>query len=211
MSQQADAKSPGSPDWQAFMTNPAGYTDAVRLVACFDGAISEATCERMLRSQRLHQRLSALLFDHYGLASAISREPVEKVDRAIVLLSSEELEELVLRSGAIYWAGRIAAVIDGREAAALQAALGADLCAFAVASRDLAGPMQSFEAAEDIHERVYADGLCCLSAWCQTMPDETAMRVRLKLMPHDIIDGAAVSPFDEVGPAIVRRAMDYTQ
>jgi len=211
MNQQADAKNPTSADWHEFMTNPAGYADAARLVACFDDAISEATCERMLRSPRLHQRVSVLLFDHYGLASAVSREPDEKVDRAIVLSSVVELEELALRSGAIYWAGRIAAVIDGREAAALQAALGADLCALAVANRDLASPMQSFEAAEDIHERVYADGLRCLGAWCQTMPSETAKRVRLKLMPHDIIDGAVAAPFDEVGPAIVRRAVGHTQ
>ena len=104
----------------------------------------------MLRSQRLHQRLSVLLLDRYGLSGAVSNEPADEIDLAIALSSAEELEELALRAGAIYWAGSLAAVIDGRQAAALQAALGAEICAFAVANRDLAGPMQPLEPLEDI-------------------------------------------------------------
>ncbi|TIT85606.1 MAG: hypothetical protein E5W59_24810, partial [Mesorhizobium sp.] len=171
----------------------------------FDGTISEAACERMLRTQRLQQRLSNLLLERYRLSCAVD-EPADAVDRAIALSSGEELEELVLRSGAIYWAGNLAAVIDGREADALQVALGADLCTFAVANRDLAGPLQPLQPLEDIHRRVYADGLSCLGAWCQAMPGGTSMRVRLKLMPHELVD-QTTEPFAEAGPAIVRRAM----
>ncbi|TIT77941.1 MAG: hypothetical protein E5W45_06595, partial [Mesorhizobium sp.] len=54
-----------SPEWQAFMSNPASYADAARLADCFDGTISEAACERMLRTQRLQQRLSNLLLERY--------------------------------------------------------------------------------------------------------------------------------------------------
>ncbi|RUW74907.1 MULTISPECIES: SctK family type III secretion system sorting platform protein [unclassified Mesorhizobium] len=199
-----------SPEWQAFMANPASYADAARLAECFDGTISEAACERMLRSQRLQERLSKLLLERYRLHSAAD-EPADAVDRAIALSSGEELEELALRSGAIYWAGSLAAVIDGREAAGLQAALGADLCALSVANRDLAGPTQSLQPLEDIHDRVYADGLSCLGAWCQAMPGETSMRVRLKLMPHGSVDAAAAEAFAAAGPAIVRRAMSETR
>ncbi|TKD09306.1 MAG: hypothetical protein E5W98_34825, partial [Mesorhizobium sp.] len=74
------------------MSNPAGYADASRLAQCFDGTIGEAACERMLRSHRLHERLSKLLLDHYGLARAVSDEPADEVDRAIALSSGEELE-----------------------------------------------------------------------------------------------------------------------
>jgi hypothetical protein len=204
---QTGPKQPASPEWQTFMSNPAGYADVARLAQCFDGTIGEAACERMLRSQRLHERLSELLLDHYGLSGAVSNEPADEIDRAIALSSGEELEELALRAGAIYWAGSLAAVIDGRQTAALQAALGADLCAFAVANRDLAGPMQPLDPLEDIHGRVHADGLSCLGAWCQSMPGETSIRVRLKLMPHELVDKATAKPFSEAGPAIVRRAM----
>ncbi|MER9967731.1 SctK family type III secretion system sorting platform protein [Mesorhizobium sp. M0060] len=188
------------------MSNPASYVDAAWLAECFDGAIGEAACARMLRSQRLQERLSKLLLDRHRLSPAVE-EPADAVDRAIALSSGEELEELALRSGAIYWAGSLAAVIVGREAAALQAALGADLCAFAVANRDLAGPMQRLGPLEDISGRVYADGLSCLGAWCQTMPSDTSTRVRLKLMPQQPIHQPVAEPFAEAGPAIVRRAM----
>ncbi|MDX8477468.1 SctK family type III secretion system sorting platform protein [Mesorhizobium sp. VK24D] len=194
-----------SPEWQAFISGLASYADAARLAECFDGTISEAACQRMLQSQRLHERLSKLLLEHYGLSCAAD-EPSDEVDRAIALSSGEELEDLALRSGAIYWAGSLAAVIDGREADALHAALGADLSTFAVANRDLAGPVRPLQPLEDIRRRVYADGLSCLGGWCQAMPGETGMRVRLKLMPHEFVDRAA-KPFVEAGPAIVRRAM----
>ncbi|RJT41313.1 hypothetical protein D3227_05800 [Mesorhizobium waimense] len=202
---QTGSEQAASPEWQAFISNPASYADAARLAECFDGTISEAACERMLHSARLHQRLSKVLLERYGLSCAVD-EPADEVDRAIALSSSEELEELALRSGAIYWAASLAAVIDGREADALQAALGADLCTFAVANRDLAGPMRPLEQLEDMRSRVYADGLSCLSAWCQAVPGETSMRVRLKLMPHELVDQTP-EPFVEAGPALVRRAM----
>ncbi|MGX9115426.1 SctK family type III secretion system sorting platform protein [Mesorhizobium sp. BHbsci] len=204
---QTGSKQTASPEWRTFMSNPAGYADAARLAECFDGTIGEAACERMLRSQRLHERLSQLLLDHYGLTCAISDEPPDAVDRAIALSSGEELEEVALRAGAIYWAGSLAAAINKRQAAALQAALGPEICAFAVANRDLTGPMQPLEPMEDIHRRVYADGLRCLGAWCQAMPGDTSMRVRLKLMPHELVDQTTAKPFSEAGPAIVRRAM----
>lgn len=195
----------GSPEWQAFVSGPASYADAARLADCFDGLIGEAACHRMLQAQRLHDRLSKLLLERYRLSCAVD-ELSDEVDRAIALSSGEDLQELALRSGAIYWAASLAAVIDGREADALQAALGADLCIFAVANRDLAGPAQLLEPLEDIRRRVYADGLGCLGGWCQAMPGETGMRVRLKLAPHEFVDRTAKS-FVECGPAIVRRAM----
>ena len=194
-----------SPEWQAFVSGPASYVDAARLAECFDGAISEGACHGMLQSQRLHERLSKLLLEHYRLSRAVD-EPSDDVDRAIALSSGDDLEELALRSGAIYWAASLAAVIDGREADALQAALGADLCTFAVANRDLAGPLRPLEPMEDMRSRVYADGLSCLGGWCQAMPGGTGVRVRLKLMPDKLVDRAA-EPFVGAGPAIVRRAM----
>jgi hypothetical protein len=199
------SEQPASLEWQAFMSRLASYADAARLAECFDGAISEAACQRMLQSQRLQERLSKLLLEHYRL-SCVADEPSDEVDRAIALSSGEELDDLALRAGAIYWAGSLAAVIDGREAEALQAALGADLCTFAVANRDLAGPTRPLQPLEDIRDRVYADGLSCLGGWCQAMPGETGARVRIKLMPHELVDRTA-KPFIEAGPAIVRRAM----
>lgn len=201
--QQDPAQSAG---WQAFLSNPAAYADAARLVPCFDGSIDEAACLHMLGAERLHGRLSGILMERYGL-SLETAAPADDIDRAIALASGEALEDIALRSGAIYWAGSLASVIAGRQAAALQAALGADAYAFALANRDLTGPQRPTEPLEDVHGLVYEDGLRCLGAWCQSQPGDTGMRVRLKLMPHALIDQKADEAFVRAGPAIVRRAM----
>lgn len=201
--QQDPAPSAG---WQAFLSNPAAYADAARLVPCFDGSIDEAACLCMLGLPRLHGRLSGLLKERYGL-SLETAAPADDIDRAIALASGEALEDIALRSGAIYWAGSLASVIAGRQAAALQAALGADTYAFALANRDLTGPLRPTGPLEDVHGLVYEDGLRCLGAWCQSLSGDTGMRVRLKLMPHALIDQKADEAFVRAGPAIVRRAM----
>jgi len=201
--QQDPAQSAG---WQAFLSNPAAYADAARLVPCFDGSIDEAACLHMLGLPRLHGRLSAILKERYGL-SLETAPPADDIDRAIALASGEALEDIALRSGAIYWAGSLASVIAGRQAAALQAALGADAYAFALANRDLTGPLRPIGPLEDVHGLVYADGLRCLGAWCQSLSGDMGMRVRLKLMPHPLIDQKADEAFVKTGPAIVRRAM----
>lgn len=201
--QQDPAQSAG---WQAFLSNPAAYADAARLVPCFDGSIDEAACLHMLGLPRLHGRLSAILNERYGL-SLETAPPADDIDRAIALASGEALEDIALRSGAIYWAGSLASVIAGRQAAALQAALGADAYAFALANRDLTGPLRPIGPLEDVHGLVYEDGLRCLGAWGQSLSGDTGMRVRLKLMPHALIDQKADEAFVKTGPAIVRRAM----
>lgn len=201
--QQDPAPSVG---WQAFVFNPASYADAARLVPCFNGSIDEAACLHMLGAERLHGRLSGILMERYGLTLETA-PPADDIDRAIALASGEALEDIALRSGAIYWAGSLASVIAGRQAAALQAALGADAYAFALANRDLTGPLRPTGPLEDVHGLVYADGLRCLGAWCQSLSGDTGMRVRLKLMPHPLIDQKADEAFIKTGPAIVRRAM----
>jgi len=149
---------------------------------------------------------AAVLMERYGL-SLETTPPADDIDRAIALASGEALEDIALRSGAIYWAGSLASVIAGRQAAALQAALGADAYAFALANRDLTGPLRPIGPLEDVHGLVYADGLRCLGAWGQSLSGDTGMRVRLKLMPHALIDQKADEAFVKTGPAIVRRAM----
>ncbi len=193
-------------EWQAFVSNPAAYVDPARLAPCFDGSIDEAACLHMLGAQRLHGRLSRILMERYGL-SLETAPPADDIDRAIALASSDALEDIALRSGAIYWAGSLASVIAGRQAAALQAALGTDAYASALANRDLSGPQRPTEPLEDVHGLVYADGLRCLGAWSRSLSGDTGMRVRLKLMPHALIDEDADEAFVRAGPAIVRRAM----
>jgi hypothetical protein len=193
-------------EWRSFMENPAGYAEPRRLAACFDDAISEAACERLLRTERLQMRLSQLLIEHHRLSGSAAFAQGDAIDRTIALASAEYLDEIALRAGAIYWAGSLAGIIVSEKAAALHEALGEELCAFAVANRDLAGPVQSLEPVEGIRERVFADGWRCLGAWCHAISAAIGMRVRLKLPPDELIDGIPLPPFSEIGPGIVRRA-----
>jgi hypothetical protein len=49
--------------------------------------------------------------------------------------------------------------------------------------------------------------LRCLGAWCKAQIAGVGLRVRLKLAPYPALDDAVKRPFDELGPAIVRRTV----
>jgi hypothetical protein len=164
-------------------------------------------CRRLRSSPRLEERLSNLVHSRYGLAPTIAAEDVSDTDRLIALASSEQLAELARRAGAIYWANSIANTVRAADAAAFDAALGERLCVVALANRDLSGPMQPLTPYDQLGARVMQDGLRCLGAWCKAQTAGVGLRVRLKLAPNPALDDAVKHPFDELGPAIVRRTV----
>ena len=193
--------------WDAFVTQPALYIEPSRLAVCFDGMVDPELCGRLKSSPRLEERLSNLVHSRYGLAPTIAAEDVSDTDRLIALASSEQLAELARRAGAIYWANSIANTVRAADAAAFDAALGERLCVVALANRDLSGPMQPLTPYDRLGARVMDDGLRCLGAWCKAQSPGIGLRVSLKLAPNRALDDAVMSPFDELGPAIVRRAV----
>ena len=195
------------PGWDAFVTQPALYIEPSRLAVCFDGMVAPELCARLKTSLRLEQRLSGLVHSRYGLARAIAVEDVSDTDRLIALASPEQLAEVVRRAGAIYWANSIANTVRAADAAAFDAALGEALCVVALANRDLSGPMQPLTPYDRLGTRVMEDGLRCLGAWCKAQTAGVGTRVRLKLAPNPTLDDAVKRPFDELGPAIVRRTV----
>jgi hypothetical protein len=164
-------------------------------------------CARLRTSRRLEERLSGLVHSRYGLARTIAADDVSDTDRSIALASSERLAELAHRAGAIYWANSIANTVRAADAAAFDAALGEALCVVALANRDLSGPMQPLTPYDQLGARVMADGMRCLGAWCKAQGPGVGLRVSLKLAPNPALDGAVNSPFDELGPAILRRTV----
>lgn len=192
--------------WRSFMVDPVGYAEPRRLAEAFDGAISEEACERMLQTERVRSRLATLLLGYYRLSRSMPVGQIDPIDREIALADRNGLHEITIRAGAIYWAGSLADIILGWKAAALHEALSEEVCAFAIANRDLAGPVQPLEQIGSIRERAFADGLRCLGAWCHAVPVEVGTRVRLKLPPDELIDRAPIASFAEIGPDILRRA-----
>ena len=193
--------------WDAFVTQPALYVDPSRLAVCFDGMVDTELCARLKTSRRLEERLSGLVHARYGLPGAVAAGDVSDTDRSIALASSEQLTELARRAGAIYWANSIANTVRAADAAALDAALGETLCLVALANRDLSGPMQPLAPYDQLGRRVMEDGLRCLGAWCSAQSPGVGLRVRLKLASNAALDDAANAPFDELGPAIIRRTV----
>jgi len=201
----ASSEDAAAADWEAFFAHPALYIDVSRLADCFDGQLGVDLCARLKTSRRLKERLSALVCSRYGLARSPATETSD-IDRSIALRPAEQLNELTRRAGAIYWADSIANTILAADAAAVDSALGAALCAVALAHRDLSGPMRPLTPYDQLGLRVMEDGLRCLGAWCGTQPDGVGTRVRLKLAASLALDGPTEPPFDNLGPAIVRRA-----
>ena len=193
--------------WDAFVTQPALYIEPSRLAVCFDGMVDSELCTRLKSSLRLEERLSGLVHSRYGLARASAAEDVSDTDRSIALCSFEQLSEVVRRAGAIYWANSIANTIRAADAAAFDAALGEKLCVVALANRDLSGPMQPLTPYDQLGARVMEDGFRCLGAWCKAQGPGVGLRVSLKLAPNPALDDVVNRPFDELGPAIVRRTV----
>lgn len=196
----------GDAGWDAFVTRPALYIEPSRLAMCFDGMVDTELCARLKTSRRLEERLSRLVHSRYRLGRTVAAEDVGDIDRSIALASSEQLAELARRAGAIYWANGIANTVRAADAAAFDAALGETLCVVALANRDLSGPMQPLTPYDQLGARVMQDGLRCLGAWCRAQSPGVGLRVTLKLAPDPALDDAVNPPFDELGPAIMRRA-----
>lgn len=191
-------------DWATLMHRPAVYADPARLAACFGGTVTTPLCARLAASQRLQERLSAMIAAFYRLEPAVALEATPPVDRKVALLMPEASRELARRAGAIFFANAIAGAVRADEVRRLRARLGEGLYAFALANRDLSGPSRD-PVPGDGTAAFEEQGLRCLSAWCRSQPPAIGARVRLKSPPSAAIDRLETVVIDS-GPAIVRRA-----
>ena len=193
-------------DWATLMRQPAAYVDLARLDACFNNKVGMALCGRLRGAGRLQERLSATITEHYALPAPVAPEALSEADRAIALLGAEELADLVSRAGAIFWANAIANVVLAADVRWLHEQLGEELCALALANRNLAGPAPPLEPLDGVEARIREDGERCLAAWCRAQPAAVGVRVRLKRAPSAALDDAPQDPFAEIGAPIVRCA-----
>lgn len=189
--------------WQQFMTEPVAYTEGSRLAACLK--IPVGLGQQLLGTPRLQTRLSSVINDFYKLTWIAPDECVSS-DRRIALSSAGTLWNFVQRAGAIYWSGTMAGAVLTKDVQILQDALGAELYAFGLKNRDLSGARQDLAPFDTLATRIFDDGWRCFSAWCNTLPQGVAQRVRLKLATSPILDETPSSPFNTSGPEIVRRA-----
>lgn len=191
---------------RAFVEVPAGYATPERLSECLGGEISQTGCRLLLSSQRLHRRLSRHLSDHYSLPNT-GDKAISLEDRSIALLAGDKLDELALRSGAVFWAGSIAAAIGKDEAVALQNHLGDEIITSALRHRDLSATPRPVGHPDTILDRVMEDGWKCFDAWLADTPPSIGMRVRLKLPETRPGQEGPEQDHVQLGARIVRRAV----
>jgi hypothetical protein len=206
MSAAAD-RAPAAMDWATLMNRPAAYVDVTRLAACFDGRIGAPLCERLRGASRLQDRLSATISEFYAFAPPVGPDAVSPADQKVALLPAASVGGVVRRAGAVYWANAIANAVRADEVRWLRDRLGETLHTFALANRKLSGPPDKLDMADGADARIVEDGVRCLAAWCQLQPAAIGGRVRLKSPASPALDGAVQSPFNEIGPAIIRCAV----
>ncbi|TKT69265.1 hypothetical protein [Aquamicrobium sp. LC103] len=188
------------------MQNPAAYAHPERLAACFDRAISATACKTLLETKRLSTRLSHLIEKRYALgAERSAEEAIGEEDRRVALLPPDAMAEVAMRAGVTYWASAFAGAITGSEAAPLRREFGEELCAYALANKDLAGPKQELDPVDTARERIASDGWRCLAAWCHVVGPAAGTRFRLKLRPMALLDEVPSAALLEIGPQIIRR------
>jgi hypothetical protein len=190
--------------WRAFVDEPVGYMHPSRLASAMGGELSPELSVSLARCGRLNGRLSALIAERMRLPALADDTVIDAQDQAIAMAPAGELIGIALRAGAIFWSGAMANAVRGEHVAALESALGADLCRLAIKNRDLAGPERPLEPFDTLSERVIVDGWRCYAAWCDAVPPAIGMRARLKTAEGDL-DRAAEKPFAQIGPAIIRR------
>jgi hypothetical protein len=192
--------------WRGFMFTPGRYAEPAHVRSCFNDAISVQLAAKLVACARIEDRLSNLLIAHYRLPRWLDLEACPKKDRAVALLPLAEFAGVARRAGAIYWSASLATAVFGSEVAALQRQLGEDLYQFALAHRDLAGPIQGLRPLEALDAKFLADGWRCFEGWRRSQQRAVAERVLLKL-PSGYEAGAPLDRiFLEKGPEIVRCA-----
>lgn len=197
---------PAAIDWATLMNSPPAYIDATRLAACFGGRIGVRLCERLRGAIRLQDRLSATISAFYALAPPVGPDAVSPADQKVAMLPAASVGDVVRRAGAVYWANAIANAVRAEEVRWLSERLGEATRIFALENRRLSGPPEKLDMADGAEARIVGDGVRCLAAWCQSQPAAIGGRVRLKSPPSPALDGVVPSPFNTIGPAIVRCA-----
>jgi hypothetical protein len=192
---------------QASRSRPAAYAHPRRIVQAFNGLIGEEIASKLLAEERFADRLTVLLADRSGLSDDFGDETPTPAAERLVMLSGSEIEALVRRIGAVYWARAIVGQIRASAVVAVKQVLGEDAHAAALAHRDLAASGCKLPGLEELGGAVTSAGLRCLAAWCARQPAGIATRARLKFPASSDLDDPLAPPFDELGPRIVERLL----
>lgn len=141
--------------------------------------LQATTARRLLRSQHLSGRASALLAARLGRGEP---DTLAEADRRLVLASPRTLDRVAVLAGAVWHAPRVRALVLAQDVETFVAALGEDardaaLRHAALAPAPTAGGVIS---ADGLEAAIRGDGAACLSAWIDSLPGWASGRMRLR-------------------------------
>jgi hypothetical protein len=163
----------GAASLQAFRATPAGYADPALAADLIVPGLRADTAERVLRAPRTAGRAGALLL---ALLPEADPAGLEADDARLVLASPAALDSVGLAAGAVWHGKRVRALVRGAEIAALAAACGPTARASALRH---APPVEPVQASADLLDDIRREAVACVTAWCASLPDWAAARMRL--------------------------------
>jgi hypothetical protein len=179
---------------EAFVADPGAWAEPALAAPLIAPGLSADTARRLLASPRLAGRASRLLADRLGWGEAAALEPP---DLALVCASGAALRALAVCAGAVWHVRRLRSLVLGTDIALLVSRLGEATRGTALRHAALApeagGDSPATDDAAALADDVERDGMRCVAAWIDVLPDWAAARMRLKWQ------GGSESPVDAQG------------
>ncbi len=154
--------------------------DPGRVAASLALPVSAATRGRLIATPRLAPRLLGLIAQHEGLVPW-QDALIDPAARWLMRLDQAGLRYAGLAAGALWHARSLRNMIMAKPRTQLLEALGDAIYGFAVAHVELSAEETVVAEPEALLEAIGRDGLGCLAAWGEVLPEAAAPWFRLKL------------------------------
>lgn len=192
-------------DWTNMIAAPARYVHTERIVACYNGAIPIETAMKLQASKRIQRHLAILLTDHFELSALPELAQLDEADLILMTSRAEQISDLVLPAGAIFWSHVFASEIRTNEVAEMKRRVGETGFQTALANRDLASNLPGPDDLGALEALVTSDGLGCIAGWHDALPAHLRPWARLKHANDSVLMPSPEAAHRKLGPSIMRR------
>lgn len=192
-------------DWTDMMAAPARYVHPERIVACYNGAITIEIATNLQASKRIQRHLAILLTDHFELSALPDLAQLDEADLILMTSPADQISDLVLLAGAIFWSHVFASEIRTNEVAEMKRRVGETGFQRALANRDLASNLPGPDDLGALEAMVTSDGLGCIAGWHEALPARIGAWARLKHANDSVLMPSLDAAHRKLGPLIMRR------
>ncbi len=167
----------------SFVDDPGAWADPVSAAPLIASGLMTETARRLLRSPRTATRASHVLAQQLGRGDPGALDPADAI-----LLSADtaRLDGIAVCVGCVWHGQRVRALISNADIAALNVRFGTRAREAALRHTHFATGSQG--ESNDLHADILRDGMRCIAAWINALPDWAAGRMRLKWAGDHIPD-----------------------